>query len=495
MVIEKNPLLQRAKDMEEMLPYWDMTDTIVKGSKAIKAARETYLPKFPDEQTGDYNFRLQMAKFTNIYRDVLEGLSSKPFEEEITVIKGTEDIPSFVTDFVEDVDGFGSNITTFASLTFFNGINSAIDWIFVDHPSAEGTLNMSVSEARKKNIKPFWTHVLGRNVYEVKTKMVGSKKEIYYFRLFEPSSDGVKANHIRVFELVNDVVTWTLYEEVKDAKKTEDQVKEISSGVLSVPVIPFVPFTTGRKDGNTFAFAPPMLDAADLQITLYQDESGLQHIKAMAGYPMLAANGMKPAMSADNKTPKKVSIGPMRVLYGIPDGNGGHGEWKFIEPNANSMEFLKKDIAATKQDLRELGRQPLTALSAQLTTVTTSIAAGKAKSAVTAWALGLKDSLQNALIITAMYVGSEYKTEVNIYTGFDNVTDDGSDLDALNAARDRGDLSQQTYWQEYKRRKVLSPEFNAEDEERRLFEEIPVEEYEDETLTQLEPDGDGATIG
>jgi len=238
-----------------------------------------------------------------------------------------------------------------------------------------------------------------------------------------------------------------------------------------------------------------MLDAADLQITLYQDESGLQHIKAMAGYPMLAANGMKPAMSADNKTPKKVSIGPMRVLYGIPDGNGGHGEWKFIEPNANSMEFLKKDIAATKQDLRELGRQPLTALSAQLTTVTTSIAAGKAKSAVTAWALGLKDSLQNALIITAMYVGSEYKTEVNIYTGFDNVTDDGSDLDALNAARDRGDLSQQTYWQEYKRRKVLSPEFNAEDEERRLFEEIPVEEYEDETLTQLEPDGDGATIG
>lgn len=486
MVIEKNALLERAKDMESMVPYWDMVETIVDGSKAIKAATETYLPKFPDENQSDYDFRLQMAKFTNIYRDVLEGLSTKPFEEEITLIGGDE-IPEFINKFVEDVDGFGNNISVFSSLTFFNGINSAIDWIFIDHPPT-GDSVVSVADAKKNNIKPFWTHVLARNVYEVRTEMIGSEKQLSYVRVFEPAADGEKPNHVRVFELDNKVVTWVLYKEVKDAKKTEDQVVKIDEGTLSISVIPFVPFTTGRKDGNTFRFAPPMLDAADLQITLYQDESGLQHIKAMAGYPMLAANGMKPAMESDGKTPKKVSIGPMRVLYGIPDGNGGHGEWKFIEPNANSMEFLKKDISSTKQDLRELGRQPLTALSTQLTTVTTSIAAGKAKSAVTAWAIGLKDALQNALIITAMYMGSNYEAEVNVYTGFDNVKDDGSDLDALDKARTRGDLSQQTFWQELKRRKVLSPEFNSVDEEKRLFDEIP----SDEDFNQ--PDS-GATNG
>ena len=494
MVIEKNPLLIRAKDIACMVPYWDMVDAIVEGSNAIKAAGITYLPKFPDELQCDYDFRLQMSKFTNIYRDVLEGLATKPFEEEITLIGG-EEIPEFFDEFVEDVDGFGNNISTFSALTFFNGINSALDWIFVDYPNIDKKTVLSVADAKQNNIKPFWTHVLARNVYEVRTALIGSEKVLSYIRVCEPSIDGVEPNHIRVFERIGDVVTWTLYKEVKDAKTPEAQVVEVDKGKLSISTIPFVPFVTGRRDGNTFRFFPSMKDAADLQITLYQDESGLQYIKTMAGYPMLAANGMKPAMESDGKTPKKVAIGPMRVLYGVPDANGGHGEWKFIEPNANSMEFLKKDIDKTKQDLRELGRQPLTALSTQLTTVTTSIAAGKARSAVTAWALGLKDSLENALKITAMYIGDKYEAEVNVYTGFDNVKDDGSDLDTLDKARERGDLSQQTFWQELKRRKVLSPEFNSVDEEKRLFDEIPSDGNEDLTLTQPNPDGNGATIG
>ena len=492
MVIDKHPLLKRASDVASMVPYWDMTDTIVEGSKAIKGAGEEYLPKFPDEQQKDYDFRLQLAKFTNIYRDVLEGLSTKPFEEEITLI-GT-DIPDFVKSFVEDVDGFGNNMSVFSSLTFFNGINSAIDWIFIDHPAVSSSDVVTVADAMTKNLKPFWAHVLARNVYEIRTDMIGSERHISYIRIFEPSSDGVKSNHIRVFERVGDLVTWVLYREVKEAKKTEEQVVQVGEGVLSISLIPMVPFATGRKDGNTFKFAPPMMDAADLQITLYQDESGLQHIKALAGYPMLAANGMKPEKGPDGKTPKKVAVGPMRVLFGVPDGNGGHGEWKFIEPNANSMEFLKKDISSTKQDLRELGRQPLTSLSTQLTTVTTSIAAGKAKSAVTAWALSLKDALQNALKITALYYGSEYETKVNVFTGFDNVKDDGSDLDTLSDARTRGDLSLETFHRELKRRGVLSPEFDSLSEADRIFEEIPTGD-EEEILTQLNPDGSGETIG
>ena len=89
-------------------------------------------------------------------------------------------------------------------------------------------------------------------------------------------------------------------------------------------------------------------------------------------------------------------------MYGAPNTNGTGGTWKYVEPSSNSLEFLKKDIDKTKTDLRELGRQPLTALSSQLTTVTTSIAAGKAKSAVTTWALALKDALENALYMTML---------------------------------------------------------------------------------------------
>lgn len=481
MALNKDDLLKRAPDIATMVPYWDKVSAIVTGLSAMRAAGTDYLPKFKAEEKEDYEVRLGMSKFTNIYRDVLEGLATKPFEEEITLIGGDDKIPEEIKSFVEDVDGSGNNLSMFSALTFFNGINYAIDWIFVDYPTIEQGVVMNRAEAKKRNIKPFWSHVLAKNVLEVRTEIIGSKEVINYIRIHEPDVTG-KDGYVREFQKTGDVVSWKLYNISEAIPVVEKE------GVLSIPVIPLVPFMTGRRDGKSFKFFPAMQDAADLQITLYQNESALEYIKNLACYPMLAANGMKPTKDAAGN-PEKVAIGPMRVLYGVPDGAGGHGTWQYIEPAANSMEFLKKDISATKQDLRELGRQPLTALSTQLTTVTTSIAAGKARSAVTAWALGLKDTLENALVITAMWMKNEtYDPEVNVYTGFDNVLDDGSDLEALATARENRDISQQTYLFELKRRKVLSPEFNYQDELKRILNEIPSDDGIDINKTTRETD-------
>ena len=470
-VKEKHPLLQRAKDSAAMLPYWDKTDTIVEGYEAIKKAEEEFLPKFAAETTPDYKVRLQTTKFTNIYRDVLEGLASKPFQEEITLIGS--DVPDELIEFCENVDGQGNHITAFSSLTFFNAINSAIDWIMVDYPKVERDQPMSRAAAREQGIRPYWVHVLGRNVFEVQTMMVGSKEVISYMRVLEPS-DGKRPDRVRVYTrpLGGGNIVWQLYEKNEKAQKVEDQMVLIDNGTLSIDVIPFVPLITGRREGKSFKIHPVMRDAADLQVTLYQEESALQFIKTMAGYPMLAANGVKPEKEHDN-TIKKIAVGPMKVLYSPPDGNGNHGEWKYIEPSAHSMEFLKKSIDGTKQDLRELGRQPLTALSSQLTTVTTSIAAGKAKSAVGAWALMLKDALENCFVLTGRYMGIDHETEVNVYTDFDNISDTNADVDNLLQARQTGDLSQETLWFEMQRRKVLSPEFDANKERERIINEIP----------------------
>lgn len=487
---QENPLLIKAKDVAAMVPYWNQVEAIVAGYEAIRLAGKDYLPKFSDESQADYSFRLQCTKFTNIYRDVLEGLATKPFESEITLIADEgKPIDADAEVFIEDVDGAGNNISQFAFLTFFNGINEAIDWIFVDYPTIDPGTVINQAEAKAKNLKPFWSHVLARNVYEIRTKVVGAKELLTYIRIFEPANDAVNEDRVRVFERGDDgVVSWTLYQKNPLAKEVKDQFVVINGGVLSIDVIPLVPFITGRREGRTFKFAPAMRDAADLQINLYKNESALEFIKIMAGYPMLAANGMKPQMDADGKTPKKLSIGPMRILYGIPDGAGNFGSWSFIEPNSNSMDFLSKSIAQTKQDLRELGRQPLTALSSQLTTVTTSIAAGKARSAVTAWAYALKDSLENAMAITMKYMKKTgVEPQVNVYTGFDNLTDNAADLGALATARASRDISQQTYLFELQRRKVLSPEFNYEEETKRLLTEIPSQVGETNPPTMQTP--------
>lgn len=474
MTIKDHPLMKRSSDIAAMVDYWDTTDTIMEGHKALRDRGKDFLPMFADESKDDFNIRLQNTKFTNVYRDVVEGLASKPFEDEVKLLGDADTVPQWANDFIENVDGAGNHITVFAAQTFFNGINSAIDWIMVDYPEYDTETVRTRADQKAAGLRPFWSHVLGKNVLEVRTAYVGSKEEIVYFRLHEPKTDD-HLDRVCVYERQTDgQVTWVKYQHNPEARTPEEMFVQIATGEISIGVIPFVPFATGRRDGNTFKFYPAMQDAADLQITLYRNESGLEFIKTMACYPMLAANGIKPPTDAKGN-PMKLAVGPMRVLYGKPDGAGNHGEWAFIEPQANSMEFLQKNIDKTKQDLRELGRQPLTALSTQLTTVTTSIAAGKAKSAVTAWCYMLKDALENALVMTALWMGEEYDPEVHVFTGFDNVLDDGSDLDALAGARERGDLSQETYWSELKRRKVLSPEFNSEKERQRILNEIPSE--------------------
>lgn len=462
-------LLKRSPDIETMVPYWDKVSDILEGKDAIVRGRTNYLPAFPAEKPKDYDFRLTVAKFTNIYRDVVEGLATKPFQNEVTIVGG-EDVPLQLKDFIEDVDGAGNNLTSFAALTFFNGINYAIDWIFVDYPTVENPETLTIEQAKNLNLRPFWSHILGKNVLEVKTRMVGSKQIITYFRCQEPGF-GDEPLKVREFVETPEGVIWRLYVKVKNEKGEDVWIVE-QEGKLSIGFIPMVPFVTGRREGNSFKFNPCMSDAADLQITLYRNETDLEYIKTLACYPILTTNGTKVVRNVKGE-PEDLKVGPSSVLYGVSTEDGRGGTWSYIEPQANSLEFLQKNIDKTKNDLRELGRQPLTALSTQLTTVTTSIAAGKAKSAVTAWAFSLKDALENALDITMHWLNIDYSPEVVVYTGFDNVMDDGTDLEELGKARERGDLSLETYWEELKRRKVLSPDFQVEKEKRKLLKDIP----------------------
>jgi hypothetical protein len=364
-------------------------------------------------------------------------------------------------------------------------------WIFVDYPTINPDEIRTVADQKKAGIRPFWSHVLARNVLEARVTIMNGQHVLTYIRILEPGVS--EPSKVRIFERGPNGVFWELWEESEQAAADgKKQFLIMASGKLGIDVIPLVPFITGRRSGTSFKVLPPMQDAADLQIQLYQDESGLKFAKTLTGYPMLAANGMQPEMQEDGKTPKKLRVGPARVLWGRPDGNGNHGTWAFVEPSAQSLKFLADDIKETKQDLRELGRQPLTAQSGNLTVITAGVAAGKSRSAVSAWALMLKDAAENAMLITAKWLLLDEQPEVNIYNEFDNFLDGGADIEALNAMRTNGDLSQETLWFEMRRRKVLSPDFDADKERAKLLDEVPgepdLEDAEDgEPNPELQP--------
>lgn len=494
----------RDPDSQWMLEYWDKTDDIVAGENAMKAGATKYLPKFRREDQEDYNERLNFIEFTNIYRDIVETLASKPFEEPISLVEGEGEnkkgIPDAIKEFIEDVDGASNNITVFSALAMFNAINSAIHWIYVDYPVIEPGTVRTQQDVIDKGIRPFWSHVLGRNVLEAKAQVIAGAETLVKMRILEPGLP----NHVRVFERIMTtkppfaqpvaVVIWALFRELPaDGGSGPKRFIKVDGGEITIGIIPLVPIITGRRNGRSFKIDPAMRDAADVQIQLYQQECGLKFAKTMGAYPMLAANGVKLPKGPDGK-PLPVAVGPNRVLSSEPDGAGNVGNWEYVQPSADILKFLKDDIKETMDQLRELGRQPLTAQSGNLTVITTAVAAGKAGSACKLWAGAMEDALENALVITCKWLNIKpeaYDPDLNVFKEFDDFAgEQGKDVTAIQTMRKDRDLSYTNYIKEMKRRKIIRGDLDEDENTKQLLDETP----SDPTLDPAAVDDQGKPI-
>lgn len=470
-VVQPDVIGDRSPDMQKMAKYWELVDALNDGIDKIREGGAIYLPRFPKETDPNYKFRLQQTKMTNVFSDILESLASKPFEKPVTLAdQDNTKYPEFLLEFIKDVDGAGNNISVFSTDVFEAGIRSAIDWVFVDYPNAMKG-RMTVEQKKAAKIRPFWSRILAVNVLAADPVMVGGDEQLGYFRYLEPGSPN------RVRELTLNVVAgkvdWKLYEKTdKYNEKEKTWYKVIQSGVMDIDEIPIAPFITGRRIGRTYQLKPPMKAAADAQLDLYHQESNLKYTKLLGAFPMLSANGVKPKTDAAGNI-EPIDVAPNVVLYAPPNADGTTGSWSYVEPNANTLQFLAKDINDAIQNLRELGRQPLTAQSSNLTTVTTAFAAGKSKSSVAAWAGKLKDTLENLLRITLKWESLTFANiNIFVYTEFDQFIE-GKDLAELNAARAAGDISYETYVSECKRRGFFADTVDPKVERERLLKESP----------------------
>lgn len=471
-----------SKDNLAMRPYWEMVETELAGVEAMRLAKEKYLPKFPGESADQYTFRLASTKYTNVFGDIVESLSSRPFEAPVTIDENEgESAPDQIKEFVENVDGAQNTITEFAAQTFYQGIADALDWIFVDYPDAEPLppgVSRSVQQERDAGLRPFWSHVRAINVLEAKSEIRSGNEMLTYVRLYEPSE---AENDVRIMEVTPEGrAVWSLWRQRKGALPASkangttiwDFVKD---GEFSIGEIPLVPFVVGRRVGRRWYVKPPMKAAAELQIELYQEESDLKHISKMSAFPVYAGNGVKPDIDAATGKPKPLVVGPSAALYAPPDGKGASGSWQLLEPSATSLTFHKEKIKDTIANLRELGRFPLSAQSANVTVITSGMASQKSNSAVQLWAFALRNTLENAMRLTALWFGiRDYDPNVNVFTDFD-IDGEGGDaeLTALKDARTSGDISGKVYTTELTRRNVLSPDYDYEKDQQQILAEGP----------------------
>ncbi|HEX2554229.1 MAG TPA: DUF4055 domain-containing protein [Microvirga sp.] len=485
-------------DYKAMSGFWELVSDILAGVERMRLRASVYLPKFVEENPDLYSLRCKNAPLTNLYADISRNLASKPFSKTVDI---SDDAPEVLAGklneqtklrtggLVDDIDGQGNSLHVFASDAFKAGIDKGISWIFVDHTPARpnpGGRPLTKAEEREQGLRPYWVHVPCERLLAVYSTFVGGVEVLTHARIAEDAvvRDGYREVVKKRVRVIDRPVTaeaadgrpvalgpavWNLFEEQEDKTTARKTWVSIGTGSYSIGVIPLVPFIPGKRHGTSFVVDPPLRDLAHMQLEEFQQESNLKEVKTLTAFPMLAAIGVQPTVT-DPETGKtrdmKIPIGPSSVLFAPPDPTGNHGDWKFVEPSAESLKFLKEDLAAFRQEMRDLGMQPL--LAANLTVVTTANLSQKASSAVQAWAILFKDTLDRCLALTSKWLGLSDTTTAKVHTDFAVDVNADGDLPELLKARVAGEISRPTYWSELQRRGKLGPEFDPEAEGERL---------------------------
>jgi hypothetical protein len=496
--------------------YWNMVNSILSGVEAMRAIEgygnapnvagpaipfahiamlnrgllrttsgrgSPYLPQFPNETDADYTMRLRHAPMANIYSDISRNLSSKPFSKTLELDKDTADD---LKKLAENIDGQGNNLHVFSREVFKAGLDKGIDWILIDYTDVP--LGITLEAERGIGASPYWVHVPAERLIAVYSAFFNGKEIITHARIYEAYMERngyseEQAERVRVFnrEEIEDAdgntlgfapATWELFElvESKDGGgKTSVDWMSVDNGDITIGIIPLVPFRTGTRNGSSWHIEPPLRDVAYMQVEEFQQESNLKTIKELTAFPMVTGNGVTPPTGQDGKD-VFVPVGPRAVLFAPPNSTGRPGQWAFIEPSGTSLNFLKADLEALKTEMRDLGMQPLS--TANLTVITTANVSMKAHSAVQAWAIGLKDSLEQAWKITCMWLGRPDESPVvKVHTDFGVDIEAGTELADLLKAEAQGVLSKETVQEEFKRRGVLSDDFDIEAEAEQLAKE------------------------
>lgn len=443
------------------------------GAEAIRAAGATYLPKYEDEDDSEYRRRVSAAPWRPEFVDALQTLAAKPFQQDISVEGAAS---AEMQAIVADVDTKGNNLSVFAAGVFENGIADGVAGILVDYPKDGAAATLAEQKAR--GVRPYWVEIKASNILALRTSVIAGRTVVSHVRLAEETveSDGafgeVVVKRVRVLE----PGTWALYR--RNRKNGNYDLEE--SGTTTLSEVPLVLFKTA-KDGNFPK--PPLADLAEMQIELYRQLSREDEILTFAGSPMMVGVGF-----ARPDIPP--SIGPKRILYAPPGDTPT--DFKFIQPNAANIAEVRNKVQATIDDMRRLGMQPMTQRVGGVTAKATTVESLKAHSRLQAWAVHLKDALEQAFVFTGMWLGEASAMKVTVFTDFSVETSTAEPVSALTSARKNGDISRRTYWHGLKRFKVLPSDFNEDDEDERLAEEgedlTPEEQIDPATGEKLPAD-------
>ncbi|GAA6196682.1 DUF4055 domain-containing protein [Pseudophaeobacter arcticus] len=435
---------KRTPAAEALVKCASLGRVLMGGTKAMRGAGQTYLPKFPAESESTYDARLKSSFLFNGYKKTVRDMTGRVFTKSIE-IEGDA-----LKDEEQNIDMQGRDLSAFARDVFEAGLSGCgLSFILVDAPPRPGTVTKA--QAKASSLRPYLVHVKAEEVLGWKTETEGSRTSLSQWRMLEKVEQEdqedefatISVDQVRVLTLQEGRVNVRLYRAASNGAEWELH-DQFDTQATEITVVPFYANRTGFM-----AAEPPMEDLADKNVEHWQSASDQRNILHFARVPILHATG------------RNTEDGPLEISAGTATTSSNpQAKLEWVEHTGQAIEAGRNDLKDIEFQMQVLGLQLLVAGTETATGA--SLDAAKETAPLAMMADNLKDALEQALRWFTMYQGSEQEITVKVNKDFGVSMLSAQELTVMLTAVNTGNMPRRVFVEEMKRRGFIAEDTDTE---------------------------------
>lgn len=448
---------------QEISDAWTLTSDLMGGTRAMREAREKWLPREEREKKPQYEARLSRSVLFPCYAEAVETLSGRPFTNPVQ-LKGKAPLPEPLDQIERSCDDECRDLTQFARHLMKIGIDRGRVHILVDSPNR---LVASKAEERALGLKPYFVCIDPVNLinWHSETAPNGEQR----FTMIAIREMSYQASGEFGVELVEQVRvirpdTWAIYREISLGKETI--WTKADEGPWPLGEISLVTIYFDKEHGFMNA-VPPMEGLAWLNLAHWQSMSDHRNNLRFARSGTVYAAGL-----SQEEMDNEFVWGVNRIIR----STNPQAQFGILEHTGSAVTVGENELRHLEEMMQVLGKAPLMVKSwGNETAMGQAIDEGKASCDLQAWVRAVEWGLRRAYEYAAKWRDFELADDfgVDVYDDFAMVARSAEDVQTILELMRLGFLTRRSGLRQVQVRGVLTEDLVVDREIEDLKKEGP----------------------
>lgn len=480
----------RHADYEKQAPQWERCRDVIAGEDAVHAKREAYLPRLSGQEDSEYYAYVKRAPFYGATARTVDGLVGMVLRKEPVV-----EAPASMDAIRADMTLSGTSLETLSEHMLREVTTVGRIGVLVEYPvQVEGP--MTLAQAAAMNRRAYASVFHAEHIINWRVARVNNAMQPVMVTLTEKVEEWAnefemgEVDQRRALLLEQTPDGWRYLQRLyRKAEKsgTWEQVGGDIVPLMNGQPLGFIPFVITGPQGNTFSCQkPPIYDLATLNLSHYRTIADYEHGAHFTGLPTPFIAGVQ---LAEGET---IRIGSSQAITS-PDPQA---KGTFMEFTGQGLSTLKDRAAEKEAQMAAIGARMLAPEKAGVEAEGTLAMRHSGESAVLATiAKMVSAGLTRILQIMADWEGVASQVRVTMNTDFADLSLTAQEIDALVSAWQRGAISRETMFDNFKRGEIIPEGRDFETEAAAIEDQAPtmaVDPLTGEPVQPVEPGADPA---